>query len=162
MTITIEEAERIAEDAAQALSAASTSRPRYMPGAGGQTLEATAKSTLRQISDWHLEPLFEAVHAIRTLAEERERWKERAERAEAEAERLRGVLGDSDFDAVLLREALIDIDALDPEHKVSACSASTVAALVGRMGDIARNALLKSGRTRAALEGGDNADHQTG
>lgn len=92
MTITTEEAERIVEEATHAFSAASTSRPRYSPGAGGQTMEATARATIRQISDWHLELLFEAVHALRTLAPERDAAIARAERAEAEAERLREAL----------------------------------------------------------------------
>jgi len=43
-----------------------------------------------------------------------------------------------------LAEALVQIDALDPEDGVNGCSREALAGLVNRMGEIARAALAKA------------------
>lgn len=49
------------------LAVVSTSPARTLPGAGGQTLEDTAKATIRQISDWQIETLFEVLDHLKNL-----------------------------------------------------------------------------------------------
>ena len=136
MTITTEEAEVLA---------IRVTRPGF--GLDSQEKVANALRTLAAERDIANEQIY-------GLSEERERWKERAERAEAEAERLR--------------------EALKP-------SGATKAAYIGEFSfgfpvfdedghDVMRNVnvpwttikeIMSAIRARAALEGGKDADQQT-
>lgn len=58
--------------------------------------------------------------------------------ANAEAMRL---VPDLLAEAVRLREALVQIDALDPEHLIDGCTQAVIRGLVLRMGETARAAL---------------------
>lgn len=58
----------------------------------------------------------------------------RAEAAEAEAASLKA-------EVARLREALVEIDALDPEHLIDGCAQTAMRGLVLRMGEIARDAM---------------------
>lgn len=78
MTDTKELVERLQET----ISRIEQSPQRVVGGAGGQTMEATAKATIKQISLWDLETLYEAADAITTLEAENSRLEEEVNRLE--------------------------------------------------------------------------------
>lgn len=68
----------------EAFARVATSKARVRGGAGGQTIEATAKATMREISDWDLELLALAAEALRadiTIPTEGAEWDAAVERA---------------------------------------------------------------------------------